>query len=298
MECKLEDLVTEVKNSNTEDIDERSAVDIVRLINGEDQKVALAVQKEIAQIGKAVEAIVKVLKEGGCLVYIGAGTSGRLGILDAAECPPTFGTSPDKVIGIIAGGKEAMVDAVEGAEDSYDLGKRDLKEIDFGSKDIVVGIAASGRTPYVIGALEYAKSIRATTVALSCNQNSKISQIADIPISPVVGPEVITGSTRLKSGTAQKMVLNMLSTASMIKLGKVYKNLMVDVQPTNQKLVERAKSIVMQATGVDYSIAHKALKAANYNPKIAIVMIKGNFSYKKAVNKLEEADGFVRKAIN
>ncbi|MDF5377181.1 N-acetylmuramic acid 6-phosphate etherase, partial [Vibrio parahaemolyticus] len=236
------------------------SLDIVQRINQQDKLVPLAVEKVLPEIAEAVDKITEAFKVGGRLFYIGAGTSGRLGVLDASECPPTFGTDPEMVVGIIAGGKEAMFRAKEGAEDDPTLGEQDLKENTLTQRDVVVGIAASGRTPYVIGGLEYANELGATTVALSCNPDSPIADIADIAISPVVGPEALTGSTRLKSGTAQKLVLNMLTTASMIRLGKSYQNLMVDVKATNAKLVARAARIVMQATDCTNQEAKTALK--------------------------------------
>lgn len=297
MAAAIENLITEAPNSNTSDIDEKSPIEIVKLMNEEDKKVALAVEKESHNIALAIEKIVEVFNTDGRLIYIGAGTSGRLGILDASECPPTFGTPKEQVVGIIAGGDKAIVDAIERAEDSFEEGERDIKDINISNKDVVVGIAASGRTPYVIGALMYAKKRGAVTVSLCCNPNGKIKEIADIAITPVVGPEILTGSTRLKAGTAQKMVLNMLSTASMIGIGKVYKNLMVDLKPTNQKLIERTKRIIIMATGVTYEEAEKKLIEAKYNPKIAIVMINLCCSYQEALMKINETNGFVKKAL-
>ncbi|PAS12554.1 N-acetylmuramic acid 6-phosphate etherase, partial [Vibrio cholerae] len=244
----LSHLVSEGRNPDTMDIDLLSSQEIVERLNQQDKQVPLAVEAVLPQIAQAVDKITAAFKQGGRLIYLGAGTSGRLGVLDASECPPTFGVSDQMVIGLIAGGKEAMFTAQEGAEDNATLGAHDLQQIDFSSKDVLVGIAASGRTPYVIGALEYANDLGATTIALSCNPDSPIAEIAQIAISPVVGPEALTGSTRLKSGTAQKLVLNMLTTASMIRLGKSYQNLMVDVRATNRKLIARAVRIVMQAT--------------------------------------------------
>ncbi|ABR50270.1 glucokinase regulatory-like protein [Alkaliphilus metalliredigens QYMF] len=293
----LEQLTTEKVNLETLNIDEKSPLEIVKVINEEDKKVALAVEKELPNIAKAVEKIIEAFKTNGRLIYLGAGTSGRLGILDAAECPPTFGTSKEQVIGLIAGGREALLEAVEGAEDSKEEGIKDLKNIKLTSQDIVVGIAASGRTPYVVGGLNYANNIGATTVALCCNKDAVITRVADIAIVPVVGPEVIAGSTRLKSGTAQKLVLNMLTTASMIGVGKVYKNLMVDVQTTNEKLEDRSKRIVMMATGVGEIEATEILKNSNYQPKVAILMINTGCSFVEATAKLQEAGGFVKKAL-
>jgi len=297
VEVNIENLTTETPNERTTNIDEKSFLEIVKLINEEDKKVAFAVEKELENISLAIEKITKAFLNGGRLIYIGAGTSGRIGILDASECPPTFGTDKEQVIGIIAGGEKAMIDAIEGVEDSFLEGENDLKKINLSHKDVVVGIAASGRTPYVIGALEYAKEIGAFAVSLCCNLNGKIREIADISITPIVGPEILTGSTRLKSGTAQKMVLNMLSTGSMIGIGKVYKNLMIDVQPTNKKLVERTKRIIMMATGVSYEEAEEKLIESKYEAKVAVVMIKKDCSYEEAVIRLDNAKGFVNKAL-
>jgi N-acetylmuramic acid 6-phosphate etherase len=297
MACELEKLLTETPNTNTMDIDKMTPLEIVRLMNEEDKKVAFAVEKEIPNIAKAVEEIERAFKNGGRLIYIGAGTSGRLGILDAAECPPTFGTSPDKVVGIIAGGETALKDAIEGAEDDTEAGETDLKNINLRDNDVVVGITASGRTPYVIGALNYAKRVGAFTVSISCNPNGEVGRIANVSIAPVVGPEVLTGSTRLKAGTAQKLVLNMLSTASMIRIGKAYKNLMIDVKPSNKKLIERAKRIIMMAADVSYEKAEEYLEKANYKPKAAVVMIKTNCSYEEALEKIKKGNGFVHKAV-
>ncbi|MEH7347965.1 N-acetylmuramic acid 6-phosphate etherase [Gottfriedia acidiceleris] len=293
----LENLTTETRNEKTMNLDEMSIEEFLTVMNEEDAKVAAAVRNEIPNISKAVEKIVTAFKSGGRLIYIGAGTSGRIGLLDAVECPPTFGTSPEEVVGLIAGGEKAFIKAVEGAEDSEELAIEDLKEIKLSKNDIVVGIAASGRTPYVIGGLKYAKEIGASTVAVSCNKGSKIGQEAEIAIEVVNGPEVLTGSTRLKAGTSQKLVCNMLSTASMVGVGKVYGNLMVDVQSTNEKLVERSKRIVMEATSCTYEIAEEYLTKSNQSPKVAIVMILTGFSYEQAIEQLKKSEGFVRKAI-
>lgn len=268
----LSHLVSEGRNPDTMDIDLLSSQEIVERLNQQDKQVPLAVEAVLPQIAQAVDKITAAFKQGGRLIYLGAGTSGRLGVLDASECPPTFGVSDQMVIGLIAGGKEAMFTAQEGAEDNATLGAHDLQQIDFSSKDVLVGIAASGRTPYVIGALEYANDLGATTIALSCNPDSPIAEIAQIAISPVVGPEALTGSTRLKSGTAQKLVLNMLTTASMIRLGKSYQNLMVDVRATNRKLIARAVRIVMQATDCQREEAEALLKESHNNAKLAILM--------------------------
>ncbi|MDC5820965.1 N-acetylmuramic acid 6-phosphate etherase [Vibrio europaeus] len=293
----LSHLVSEGRNPETMDIDLLPSLEIVKRINQQDQQVPLAVEKVLPEIAQAVDKITAAFKVGGRLVYMGAGTSGRLGVLDASECPPTFGVSDQMVIGLIAGGPEAILKAKEGAEDSPEFGVEDLKSINFSAKDVVVGIAASGRTPYVIGALEYANDIGATTVALSCNPDSTIADIAQIAISPVVGPEALTGSTRLKSGTAQKLVLNMLTTASMIRLGKSYQNLMVDVKTTNKKLVARAARIVMQATDCDKSLATETLEKTDYDVKLAILMLLTGMELSQAKNQLEKQDGFLRKAV-
>lgn len=293
----LEKLVTESRNPKTMNIDLMPIHEILKVMNEEDQTVPIAVEKAIPEIEKAVKFAIDSFQKGGRLIYIGAGTSGRLGILDASECPPTFGVDPGMVQGIIAGGLEAISRAIEGAEDNETLGGDDLKRIGLTENDTVVGIAASGRTPYVIGALKYAKQIGAKTVAISNNKNSRIGKLVDVAIEVETGPEVITGSTRLKAGTAQKLVLNMISTASMIGIGKVYENLMVDVQPTNEKLVNRAQRIIMEATGCDRETASKALDLAEKNVKAAIIMILLNCSYDEAIEKLEAANGFVRKVI-
>ena len=290
----LENLTTERRNKKTENLDELSTKEILRIMNEEDKTVPAAIEKELNKITEAIEIVKDKISRGGRLIYLGAGTSGRLGILDAVECVPTFSTT-DEVLGIIAGGEKAFVKAVEGAEDSLTLAQEDLKKINFGQNDVIFGIAASGRTPYVIGALKYAESVGAKKITLSCNKNAKISKYADIAIEIDCGPEILTGSTRLKAGTAQKLVLNMVSTATMIGLGKVYKNLMVDVKPTNEKLVERAKGIIVKVTGVTGEEAHKYLLEANKNVKVAITMILTNCSYKEAEEKLRLAKGFVKK---
>lgn len=293
----LSHLVSEGRNPETMDIDLLPSLEIVKRINQQDKLVPLAVEKVLPEIAQAVDKITQAFKSGGRLVYMGAGTSGRLGILDASECPPTFGVSDQMVIGLIAGGSDAILKAKEGAEDSPELGVADLKSIEFSDKDVVVGIAASGRTPYVIGALEYANDLGATTVALSCNPDSIIAEVAQIAISPVVGPEALTGSTRLKSGTAQKLVLNMLTTASMIRLGKSYQNLMVDVKATNKKLVARAARIVMQATECDKQQAVTVLEQTEYDVKLAILMILTGMDVDSARNQLQHQEGFLRRAV-
>ncbi|PAR31106.1 N-acetylmuramic acid 6-phosphate etherase [Vibrio metoecus] len=293
----LSHLVSEGRNPDTMDIDLLSSQEIVERLNQQDKQVPLAVEAVLPQIAQAVDKITAAFKQGGRLIYLGAGTSGRLGVLDASECPPTFGVSDQMVIGLIAGGKEAMFTAQEGAEDNATLGAHDLQQIDFSSKDVLVGIAASGRTPYVIGALEYANDLGATTIALSCNPDSPIAEIAQIAISPVVGPEALTGSTRLKSGTAQKLVLNMLTTASMIRLGKSYQNLMVDVRAINRKLIARAVRIVMQATDCQREEAEALLKESHNNAKLAILMHLTGMNYEQATAKLSQSDGFLRRAM-
>ncbi|EGR4401098.1 N-acetylmuramic acid 6-phosphate etherase [Vibrio cholerae] len=293
----LSHLVSEGRNPDTMDIDLLSSQEIVERLNQQDKQVPLAVEAVLPQIAQAVDKITAAFKQGGRLIYLGAGSSGRLGVLDASECPPTFGVSDQMVIGLIAGGKEAMFTAQEGAEDNATLGAHDLQQIDFSSKDVLVGIAASGRTPYVIGALEYANDLGATTIALSCNPDSPIAEIAQIAISPVVGPEALTGSTRLKSGTAQKLVLNMLTTASMIRLGKSYQNLMVDVRATNRKLIARAVRIVMQATDCQREEAEALLKESHNNAKLAILMHLTGMNYEQATAKLSQSDGFLRRAM-
>jgi N-acetylmuramic acid 6-phosphate etherase len=293
----LSHLVSEGRNPETMDIDLLSSKEIVQRLNQQDKLVPYVVEKVLPEIALAVDAITLAFQNKGRLIYVGAGTSGRLGVLDASECPPTFGVNDQMVIGLIAGGREAMFTAQEGAEDSSELGKQDLKAIRFQPQDIVVGIAASGRTPYVIGALNYAKSLGATTVAVSCNPESPIAAMADIAISPVVGPEALTGSTRLKSGTAQKLVLNMLTTASMIRLGKSYQNLMVDVKATNKKLVARAVRIVMQATECDKATAERLLLLSDNNAKVAILMQLAGIDHQQAVERLAQNDGFLRKAV-
>lgn len=297
MEINIEKLVTEERNINTMNIDNVSTEEMIKMINEEDKKVAEAVEKVIPDIANAVDKIAEKLMNGGRLFYLGAGTSGRLGILDASECPPTFGTPPDMVQGIIAGGTEAVFRGIEGIEDSSEDAIKDLKNIRFNEKDALVGITASGRTPYVLSAIEFAKEKGAISIAVTNNPDSEIEKISDICISVVVGQEVLTGSTRMKSGTAQKMVLNMLSTGAMIKLGKAYENLMVDVQASNQKLIERCKRIVIQATDVKKDEASKYLDITNYNVKLAIFMIKSQLEKDKAQEVLELYSGHIRKAL-
>ncbi len=297
MTIDLNKLSTEKINPETKDIDKLSTLEMVKLINNEDKKVAYAVESQVENIAKAIDEISERLYHGGRLIYIGAGTSGRLGILDASECPPTFGVDHELVQGLIAGGEKAIHIAVEGAEDSKELSVEDLKSINFSSKDALVGITASGRTPYVIGGAEYAKSLGAITIGVTNNKDSELGQVVHIPIDVEVGGEVITGSTRMKSGTAQKMILNTLSTGSMIKLGKVYGNLMVDVESTNLKLKERSKRIIKEATGVDDKEAIESLEKADGSVKLAIFMILSGLDKDQAHKILKENRGYIRKAL-
>ncbi|WP_305842982.1 N-acetylmuramic acid 6-phosphate etherase [Photobacterium leiognathi] len=297
MKIDLTTLVTESRNVASENIDMLSTIDMLKVINQEDQKVALAVEAIIPEIAKVVDLIAEAFQSGGRLIYTGAGTSGRLGILDASECPPTYGSDPDLVIGLIAGGHKAILQAVENAEDNEELGATDLQQIGFNHKDVLVGIAASGRTPYVIGSMNYAKSVGAKVAALSCNANSPMAEIADINITPIVGAEVVTGSSRMKAGTAQKLVLNMLTTGAMIHTGKVFGNLMVDVEATNAKLIQRQKNIVVEATGCSESQAAEALTQCNNHCKTAILMILLNINAELAAAKLSKHHGFIRHAL-
>ena len=294
---ELEHLISEERNPNTMEIDLLPTTEILRTMNREDSSVPDAVGKVIPEIARAVDRIANAFGQGGRLIYLGAGTSGRLGVLDAAECPPTFSVPGDVVVGLIAGGADALVRAIEGAEDDAEGALAALQGIGLTEKDVVVGVAASGRTPYVMGGLTHAKALGATTVALSCNQDSAIARIADIAILPVVGPEVLAGSTRLKSGTAQKLVLNMLTTASMIRLGKCYQNLMVDLHPTNMKLIARAARIVMLATGCTAEQAQEALKRTDNDVKLAILMTVTGMPIEQARLALHSAGGLLRKAI-
>jgi N-acetylmuramic acid 6-phosphate etherase len=297
LQWKTDKLLTEQVNGRSVNIDKLDTEGILRVINEEDQKVAAAVEREIPNIAKAVDAIVRTLGNGGRLVYLGAGTSGRLGILDAAECPPTFSADPGQVIGLIAGGEIALVKAVEGAEDDSEAAIEQLKAIGFSAHDILVGIAASGRTPFVLGGLSYANDLGACTIGLSFTPASRISCCAKLAVTPLVGPEVITGSTRMKAGTATKLILNMFTTAAMIRLGKVYGNLMVDVRPTNEKLRERAERIVVEAAGVSRAQATEALKLSANNVKTAIVMLKLGCSAEQAETILAGCDGYIARAI-
>lgn len=288
---------TEERNERSANIDALSTIDMIRLINDEDKKAALAVEKEAEHIAAAVDVIAARLEAGGRLIYCGCGTSGRLGVLDAVECPPTYSTDPDMVVGLIAGGYNAMFRAVEGAEDDASLGGKDLRELGFCARDVLVGIAASGRTPYVLGAMAYAKSVGARVIGVTCCPGSPVTEAAGIAIAPAPGPEVVTGSTRMKSGTAQKMVLNMLSTGAMIKLGKVYGNLMVDVKPSNEKLVCRCRRIVCAAAEVDEAAARTALDQCGCRPKTAIVMLRLGLDADRARDLLEQYGGRVAEAL-
>ncbi len=294
---ELQKIATEQRNPNTMNIDTLSTLDMVKLINQEDHRVADAVGEVTDKIAQAVDVIAEKLAAGGRLIYCGAGTSGRLGILDAVECPPTYSTDPETVQALMAGGYGAIFKAVEGAEDSKELGVQDMQNIHFGPKDVLVGIAASGRTPYVRGCMEYAKQLGAPTVAVTCCPGSELDQFADIGIAPAPGPEVVTGSTRMKSGTAQKMVLNMLSTGAMIKLGKVYGNLMVDVKPSNEKLIRRCVTIVCSAAECTEAEATQALEACDYRPKVAIVMVLRGVNADTACAMLQKAEGRIAKVL-
>lgn len=293
----LQGLVTETRNPNTFDIDNVSTLQMVKIMNNEDARVHEAISAELDSIAMAIDVIHNALINGGRLIYVGAGTSGRLGVLDASECMPTYGVSADLIQGIMAGGKDAMFKAKEGAEDNADLCVEDLKNISFTEKDVLCGLTASGRTPYVIGGVNYAKSLGAKTISVTCNPESELSKISEISIAPVVGPEVVTGSTRMKAGTAQKMVLNMLSTGAMIKFGKVYGNLMVDVQTTNKKLEERARKIVIEATGCSRDRAIELLDKTSNNVKLAIFMEMSELPLEDAKNMLDDCKGHIRNAL-
>ncbi|MFF9373215.1 N-acetylmuramic acid 6-phosphate etherase [Streptomyces griseoluteus] len=294
----LSTLGTETRNERTTDLDRMPIDELLAVMNAEDQSVALAVRDALSQIAPAVEAASDSLRRGGRLIYVGSGTSGRLGLLDAVECPPTFGTPPEQVVGLLSGGPNAFAVAVEGAEDQPSAAAADLDEIAVNERDIVVGLAASGRTPYVIGGLRHATSRGAVTVSVACNRDAIISRYADFPIEVLTGPEVLTGSTRLKAGTAQKMVCNMLSTAAMVRLGKVYGNLMVDVKASNEKLVDRIHRMVVQATGADSEAAAEALREADGHAKTAIVMLSAGTTREDALRRLDEAHGDTRLAIH
>ena len=297
MKLNLNGMTTERRNPRTMDLDTMTELEIVSAINEEDARVPLAIAKKLPEIAQAAHWAVEAFEQGGRLFYMGAGTSGRLGVLDAAECPPTFGVDPGMVVGLIAGGEKAFLKAIEGAEDSRELGRSDLEAHGLTAKDFVVGIAASGRTPYVLGGLEYAKSVGCRTAAIACNTGSAVGKAADLAIEVEVGPEVLTGSTRMKSGTAQKMILNMISTASMVRIGKAYQNLMVDVMQTNEKLHVRAENIVIDATGVERQEARRAIDAAGGSVKCAITMLLAGCGAEEAARRLEEAGGHVRTAV-
>ena len=297
MSVNLRGMTTETRNPHTMELDRMSELEIVTAMNQEDAKVPQAISRCLPQIAQAAAFAVEAFRSGGRMFYLGAGTSGRLGVLDAAECPPTFGVPREMVVGLIAGGDQAFTTAIEGAEDSLTLAEEDLKAHDLSGRDFVVGIAASGRTPYVLGGLEYAKSLGCHTAAIACKAGSAVGQAAELAIEVDCGPEVLTGSTRLKSGTAQKLILNMISTASMVRMGKVYQNLMVDVVQTNEKLCVRAENIVMQATGVDRTKARRVIDEAGGSAKTAITMILAGCTAQQAAQRLEAAGGFVRAAI-
>ncbi|MCC8457629.1 N-acetylmuramic acid 6-phosphate etherase [Photorhabdus aegyptia] len=298
MKINLNSMVTESRNPASANIDTLPTLEMLKLINDEDKKVALAVEQTLPKIAEIVDKIAEAFRQGGRLIYIGAGTSGRLGILDASECPPTYGAKPEQVVGLIAGGHQAILSAVENAEDNQQLGVNDLQALNFNAKDVLVGIAASGRTPYVLGAMAYAKSVGATVACISCNPESPMTQAADIAITPIVGPEIVTGSSRMKAGTAQKLILNMLTTGAMIRTGKVYRNLMVDVEATNAKLVERQKNIVIAATECNREQAEQALAECDGHCKTAIVMILAGVSAQQAKDLLEKHHGFIRPTIS
>ena len=293
----LEGLSTETRNPETMNLDEMSSLEIIQAMNKEDSKVPKVISGLLPIISKVVDICTEALKTKHRVFYMGAGTSGRLGIVDSSECPPTFNASPNEFIGLIAGGESAFIKAVEGAEDSENLGKEDLIKRNFCKEDICIGLAASGRTPYVIGGMKYAKSIGAKTVSISCNKDAKVSKFADYPIEAIVGPEILTGSTRLKAGTAQKLILNMISTGAMIRRGKCYQNLMVDLQMTNKKLERRGINIIKEATGVEENEAKEYIVKAKGSVKVAIVMILSNCEYEDAIKRLEKGDGKVKIAI-
>lgn len=298
MSIDLSKMVTESRNEASTHIDQLSTLEMLQVINNEDKKVPLAVEKTLPQIAQLVDKVADAFQRGGRLIYSGAGTSGRLGILDASECPPTYGTPHEQVIGLIAGGHQAIFRAVENAEDKPELGEQDLKNINFNQNDVLVGIAASGRTPYVLGAMKYARALGATVAAISCNPDSPVSQAADIAITPIVGAEVVTGSSRMKAGTAQKLILNMITTGAMIRIGKVFGNLMVDVEATNAKLIERQTKIVMEATECDRQTAESALQQCDRHCKTAILMILSGLSADEARQLLAKNHGFIRTALN
>lgn len=293
----LEKISTERRNPNTMNLDTMTPLELVTVMNCEDEKTVLAVRAQLGQIAKCAESAIDAISGGGRIIYMGAGTSGRLGVLDAAECPPTFGVSGNVVVGLMAGGEGAFTKAAEGAEDDRSLGKRDLAAIGLVSRDMVIGIAASGRTPYVLGGLEYARKKGCRTAAVTCSPGSEVGAAAEISIEVLPGPEVLTGSTRLKAGTCQKLILNMISTAAMVGCGKAYENLMVDVMQTNEKLVTRAQNIVMEAAGVDRDTAREKLLQADGSCKVAITMSLAHCGAEEAVERLKKAGGRVRQAI-
>ena len=297
MSLNLKNMSTETRNQNTMNLDIMTPLEVVTVMNQEDAKVPEAIKPALPNIAQCVTWAIESIEAGGRIVYMGAGTSGRLGVLDAVECPPTFGVAPEVVVGLIAGGEKAFVKAVEGAEDSRELGRQDLVDINITKNDIIIGIAASGRTPYVLGGLEYAKEVGCHTVGISCNPGSAVGAAAELAIEVVPGPECLTGSTRLKSGTCQKLILNMISTATMVGCGKAYQNLMVDVMQTNEKLVVRAQNIVMEATGCDRETAAEKIGIAGGNAKTAITMILADCGLEEAKARLEKAKGHVREAI-
>jgi N-acetylmuramic acid 6-phosphate etherase len=288
---------TEHRNASSKNLDRMTAQQIVRLMNGEDRKVAAAINRELPAIARAVDAIVEAIRNGGRLIYVGAGSSGRMAVLDAAECPPTFGTSPKLVQALIAGGRPAVTGAVEGAEDSRANAERDLHAKKLTRHDVVVGITASGTTPYVLAALKHARKRGATTVAITVNPRTPVARLAKILIATEVGPEILTGSTRLKAGTAQKMVLNMLSTATMVRLGHVYENLMIDVKPSNHKVSHRILRILAEASGKSLSASEHALRQSGHNLRLALVMLKMGVDVRNAKTKLAEAKGDLREAL-
>ncbi len=294
---QLEALPTETRNARTAELDRLPVPELLTIMNDEDARVAPAVREALPEIARAVELVVGALRSGGRLVYVGAGTSGRIGLLDAVECTPTFGIEPGRVVGLIAGGQNAFALAVEGAEDDAALGERDVLALGVGANDMVIGLAASGRTPYVLGALAAARACGAPTAGVSCNRDSKIGAAADIAIEVATGAEVLTGSTRLKAGTAQKLICNMITTAAMVRLGKVYGNLMVDLLPTNAKLVDRAQRIVREATGCTIDEARTALRASGNHAKTAVVMVLAGCSADEARTRLSAASGRVRDAL-
>ncbi|MGL4705190.1 MAG: N-acetylmuramic acid 6-phosphate etherase [Enterococcus faecalis] len=293
----LEGLTTEARNETTKKIDQVSTLEMVTLINQEDQKVAQAIEKVLPQIAAAIDAAAERFKKGGRLIYCGAGTSGRLGALDAIELTPTYSVSPERAFGILAGGEKAMYQAIEGAEDSKELAIEDLTQHQLTARDVVIAIAASGRTPYAVSAIEYGKKVGALTISVTCNNQSPMNQLAEIGIAPIVGPEVITGSTRMKAGSAQKMVLNMFSTGIMVKVGNIYQNLMVNVQPTNEKLMKRATNIIKEAAEIEESQAKEYLEAAQLEVAPAIVMAKAHVDFQKAKQLLAEHDGRISEVL-